>query len=459
MNLSTRTLFALFALAASATAQTPTWSAEFIGAFPPAWTGNTVVQDFNDAGQVVGRTTLDLTFQAWYAEPGQDVQLLPVPAGTDYSDAVVINSSGLIGGTVRVNGVFAGCIWKPTVAGYQPELLPPVPNGGAPINVVGINDLGDVIGRHAPISRPYYWNETEGTVAIDSFLYPVSPVAINNERQIIGDTLRMDLDTGIVENLGNPTGVGYSFQFTKLGLINDAGDCAGYGVTGSSSSNFLPVRYSEGVGWNAYSTIPLNTAGVSGLSSTGDTVYQIWIFGTFVHVDGFGSIPLGSVLDPNSAPFVLAQVWPYLSRAGRLVALGTDPATGQTGLALLSPASFEDLGGASFGSLGTPILGGIGDLTPGSTTRLRLSSANKSALAFLAWSTTSSPLAAFDGVLHTNPVLGFTTVQVDPNGRSEWNLPWPALASGTPLYLQSAIVDPTATAGIALSNALLGTSR
>ncbi|MBC8451315.1 MAG: hypothetical protein H8D72_01265 [Planctomycetes bacterium] len=452
-------LLSVAALVLPGEAQTPTWEAEFLGAFPASWTGSKVIQDFNDAGQVVGHTTLSLTRQAWYGVAATGIQLLPLPAGTDYSEANEINTSGLIGGQVRIAGEYLACIWKPTPSGYVPMVLPPAANGWEPHNVTGLNDRGDLVGKHGPLWWPYYWNETEGTVPISFAVYPATPTDINNEREVIGYTHRMDLDTMVAVDLGDPVGVGYSFQYSELGFINDAGDCAGYGVTGSSSQNKLPVRYTEGVGWKSFSVWPMTYAGVTGLASSGDTTYFLGSFGDFVYVDGVGSLPLGSVLDPSSTAVSGAKVWPMISRGSRLIAEGTDIASGQSGLVLLSPASFDDLGGASTGSLGTPILGGFGDLTAGSPTRVRLSSANKSSVAFLGWSLSSSPLALFGGVLHVNPAAGLLAMPVDAHGRIDLTFAWPPLPAGVSLFLQAGILDAGAVSGVALSNALLGTTK
>ena len=339
-------------------------------------------------------------------------------------------------------------------------VLPAASNGWVPASVTAINDHGDVVGRYGPLSRPYHWAETSGTVGLPYPAFHVVPKDINNERQVIADTLRMDLDTLVVEDLGNPVGVGYNFQFTKLALINDAGDCAGYGVTASSSSNYLPVRYSEGGAWKAFSTIPLNFANVLGLASTGDSVFSLGIHGSYIYVDGVGSLGLGSILDASSTQVNVAGVMPMLTRAGRLLATGTEVETGKTGLALLHPASFEDLGGASPGSLGTPILGGYGDLVAGTPTRLRLSSAAKNSSGFLVMSNQSTPRPLYGGTLFANPPRRIIPIQSDSNGRFELSFNWPAVPPGVQIYLQVTMLDSAAPGGpLALSNALKGVTQ
>jgi hypothetical protein len=449
-------------LAGTAPAQTPTWEAEFIGAWPAGWSGNAVVTGYNDAGLVGGYVTLSLAHHAWYGEPGGGLSLLPVPAGTDWSEVQSINSLGWLGGTGRVGGVWRALLWTPDSSGYQVQLLPAAASGWLPASVTAMNDHGDLVGRYGPVSRPYHWTAATGTVGLPYPAWPHVPVAINNERQVLVDTLRMDLDTLVIEDLGNPTGVGYSFQFTELGRINDAGDVAGVGITASSSNNRLPVSHTDAGGWQAWSTIPMQTGGVSGLASSGDLVYLLNVGGLeslWLHVDGVGSLALGSIVDPGSTAVTVAAIFPSLTRGGRLLAHGTEVASGQFGLALLHPAGFDDLGGASAGSLGTPILGAFGDRTAGSPTRLRLSSASKGSVALLGWSTAAAPRPRFGGVLHPAPGFRMLSVPVDPSGRVDLTFPWPALPVGVPLVLQAGVLDPAAVGGVALSNALLGPTQ
>ena len=456
------TLLLLGGLVGTASAQTPTWEAEFIGAWPAGWFGNSVVTGYNDSGLVAGHVTLGTVRQAWSGQPGAGLSLLPLPAGTDWSEVQSINSLGWLGGTARVGGVWRALLWTPGPSGYQVQLLPAAANGWLPASVTAMNDRGDLVGRYGPVSRPYHWTAATGTVGLPYPAWPHVPVAINNERQVLVDTLRMDLDTMVIEDLGNPTGVGYSFQFTELGRLNDAGDVAGVGITASSSTNVLPVSHTDQGGWEAWSSFPMQTGGVSGLASSGDLVYMLNIAGlesSYLHVDGVGSMALSSIVDPSSAAVTVASILPSLTRGGRLLAYGTEVASGQFGLALLEPAGFEDLGGASAGSLGTPILGAFGDRTPGSPTRLRLSSASKGGMAFLCWSNATLPRPLFGGVLHVAPQLRRILVPVDPSGRMDLTFPWPSLPVGVPLVLQAAVLDPTAVGGVALSNALVGTTQ
>ncbi|MDA0948895.1 MAG: hypothetical protein O2799_10250 [Planctomycetota bacterium] len=455
-------LLLLGSLAVSAPAQTPTWESEFIGAWPTGWPGNAVVTGYNDAGLVGGYVTLSLAHHAWSGEPGAGFTLLPVPAGTNWSEVQSINSLGWLGGTARVSGVWRALLWTPGPSGYQVQLLPAAANGWLPASVTAMNDHGDLVGRYGPVSRPYHWTAATGTVGLPYPAWPHVPVAINNERQVLVDTLRMDLDTLVIEDLGNPTGLGYSFLFTELGRMNDAGDVAGVGITASSSSNVLPVSHTDQGGWEAWSTFPMQSGGVSGLASSGDLVYMLNIAGlesSYLHVEGVGSMALGSIVDPGSTAVTVASIIPSLTRGGRLLAYGTEVASGQFGLALLKPAGFDDLGGASAGSLGAPVLGAFGDRTPGSPTRLRLSSASKGSVAFLVLSITAVPLPLFGGVLHPAPLFGLLPVPVDPSGRVDLTFPWPALPVGVPLVLQAGILDRAAVGGVALSNALLGPTQ
>ncbi|MHC4945951.1 MAG: hypothetical protein ACYTG7_23300 [Planctomycetota bacterium] len=445
---------------ADSQAQTPTWKAELLGTPPASWSSAWAAA-VNDAGLAVGNTYLSGYKRAWIAGPTQPLEILPLPPGATWSQANDINASGVIAGQVLFGSASQGVIWRPGSRGYEYFLLPSGPGGWVPFNATGINDAGDVIGKYGILGGSYLWNEATGVNQITTAQFPKTPADINEQRQILAGTYRMDLDTMVLEDLGNPTGTGFNYLFTELSVLNDAGECGGYANTATGSNwSKQAVRYTDGPVWKAFNNTPLIAAGVGGLAASGDATFHLDLFGQFVYVEGYGSIELQNTLAPAYTDWDLTDSFaPAISRSGRLACNGSNSSTGESGIVLLTPLAFEDLGGASRGALGDPVLSGYGTLIPGDSTRLRLASAAPDSTVYFAVSTTSNPVPLYGGTLHANPPSLIVPFQTNAFGRFELTFDWPSAPPGTTIYLQAAIVDPEAMAGAALSNALLGVTQ
>ena len=329
-------LFLVLALAGSSAAQAPTWKAELLGTPQPSWS-LTAVSALNDSGRTVGNTYVSGWKRAWVAGPDHPLELLPLPAGVDWSEATDVNSSGMVCGNVLINGGSQGAVWKPGPSGYQVQVMPPGPGGVLTVNAQAINDAGEVVGKLGPLSGSYYWTEAAGLTQLPTSVFPDVPEDINNRRQVIADLYRLDLDTMVLENLGSPTGTGYNYLFTVLWAINDSGDCVGYGNTASSGWNKQAMRYTEGVGWKAFNT-PLITASAMDIAENGDTTYQLGTFGLHVWVEGYGNIPLQNTLAPAYAHFDVSGAFaPYISPGSLIATNGADTSTGESGIVLLTP--------------------------------------------------------------------------------------------------------------------------
>ena len=446
-------------LLADSAAQTPTWKAELLGTPIPSWSSVAAVA-VNDAGQVVGNTYLSGYSRAWIAGPGQGLELLPLPPEATWSKAHDINASGVVVGQILFGSDSQAVIWQPGIGGYEAFLLSAGPGGHLPFDARGINDLGDVVGKYGILGGSYHWSEATGVTQITTATFPVVPYDVNEQRQIVGESYRMDLDTLVLEDLGDPTETTYHYVYTELTNINDAGECAGYAVVATSQPPYLPVRYTDGPEWKVFSSFPLVSASASGLSASGDTVFQLGIYGILLYVNGVGSIGLQSLLDPAYRDWDLTGSFvPAISRGGLLAGTGTNTVTGESGVVLLTPLAFEDLGGAARGELGDPVLSGYGSLLPGEPARLRLASAAPDSPVLLALSVRSTPVPLFGGLFHPTPGTRFFVGSTDALGRLDITFPWPAWPSVTPMYLQAVVIDPAAPGGVSLSNALRGETQ
>jgi trimeric autotransporter adhesin len=116
---------------------------------------------------------------------------------------------------------------------------------------------------------------------------------------------------------------------------------------------------------------------------------------------------------------------------------------------------WTDLGSGLGGSLGLPQLTGEGTLVVGASASLALTNAWPSAQTILFLSLTSTPLPFKGGTLVSLPPLLALPLVSSPVGDIALTYPaWPPGASGMSLYFQYAIDDPSAPAGVALSNAV-----
>ena len=118
--------------------------------------------------------------------------------------------------------------------------------------------------------------------------------------------------------------------------------------------------------------------------------------------------------------------------------------------------AFNDLGSGLHGALGIPTLTGTGSLEPGSAGTLTLTEAATSAPAALLMSFQQAALPLAGGTLVPFPYLVLVPLSTDHEGETavEWHT-WPSdLSSGTSIFVQCAVHDAAAPAGIALSNAL-----
>ncbi|MFT7463518.1 MAG: hypothetical protein ACI9EF_001862 [Pseudohongiellaceae bacterium] len=121
--------------------------------------------------------------------------------------------------------------------------------------------------------------------------------------------------------------------------------------------------------------------------------------------------------------------------------------------------AWSDEGNALAGVSGDPALVGSGDLSSGSVNSVELSNAAPSATAALFLALGSTPLPFKGGLLLPNPF--FAPLITMTSGTGNFPLPFvmPAGApAGTELWVQWAIQDAAAVAGVSLSNGVKGTT-
>jgi len=124
----------------------------------------------------------------------------------------------------------------------------------------------------------------------------------------------------------------------------------------------------------------------------------------------------------------------------------------------IQPLAWQDVGSALPGVAGDPVLVGTGDLSAGSANSLGLSNAAPNATIGYIVGVSAANLPFSGGTLVPNPQLVFLLTS---NGAGALDLPFimpPGTPSGSSFIVQVAVQDGAAVAGIALSNALVGTT-
>ncbi len=97
--------------------------------------------------------------------------------------------------------------------------------------------------------------------------FRAAPNDINDERQVVGGQLRMDLDTFNVEDLGIPEG---SYAGSYAYSISNNGQITGVAYLATSSdANQAAARFTDGPGWQVVSGPGKYNAG-AGINSAGD---------------------------------------------------------------------------------------------------------------------------------------------------------------------------------------------
>ncbi|MCB9897747.1 MAG: hypothetical protein H6825_07075 [Planctomycetes bacterium] len=123
----------------------------------------------------------------------------------------------------------------------------------------------------------------------------------------------------------------------------------------------------------------------------------------------------------------------------------------------LAPSAWTDEGSALAGVDGEPRLVGAGDLSAGGTSGVFLDHGAPSALAAIFLAAGTMPLPFKGGMLLPGPFLPPVLVATTPDGAIDVPFVVPAgLPSGGELWVQWAIQDAAAPAGVSLSNAVSG---
>lgn len=378
---------ALLALPALPAAQAPVFQPEILATsgFPTA---------VNTHGQAVGWRSEVGILRAWVAsEVGEE--LLPLPPGMASSRADDVNDLGVIVGRVSDGGLAEigfPAVWTPSESGYEVQLLPVLPSGtfGA---ATAINNLGDIVGYTNTTGfgggPATLFTAPGGPQSLVALGFAAAPADINDQRQLVGGRYRLDLDTGVVEDLGVPPSPP-NYLWTTAAAINEAGQVASTAQLATAGNDPRQVaRYTDGIGWEVLSPAGALNAPL-GIDAAGNVLLQYGAGAALIqalYVDGVGLTPLEDLVDPAAGSWsIVSNLIAAMNEGGEAVTTGGTLGLG--GVVRLSPsaAAAVPYGCAGpAGSLATvspPVLGTtasltlddpLGALTPGAASLLAFS--------------------------------------------------------------------------------------
>jgi hypothetical protein len=124
-------------------------------------------------------------------------------------------------------------------------------------------------------------------------------------------------------------------------------------------------------------------------------------------------------------------------------------------VAALSPNPWVSYGASLPGVLGAPALAADDPLAAGVLIDFHLANAAPSSAAFFVFGTSALFVPFLGGTLVPNPTVVSSAVATGPTGSATLPLTWPpAVPPGVSIWVQAWVVDATAPAGLAASNAI-----
>lgn len=329
---------AMLALPAWADAQAPRYTPDFLGPVQPG--------PVNASAEVIGRVTVAGNLRGAVMRAGQPYQLLPLPTGMISAVANDINDLGVVVGQVGpyYSPEFIGraAAWYPNGDGGYSVVVFGVLPGHVISSADAVNNFGDIVGYsgNGTYRYPVYFDTIGDLVDLPSSGI-FDPVDINDQRIVVDNSStakRLDLDTMIAEDLGvpDPPG-GTNYRATRTAAINELNQVVGSAIlTTSTSCDRQATRYTDGVGWQMFSSCGANN-GANDINDLGDMVMLITIT-PYVRFEGGGSFALESlVVNDVGHWYAVTTSAGWINNNRQIVMYGTNPTTGQTGTLLLTP--------------------------------------------------------------------------------------------------------------------------
>lgn len=454
-------------LAAAAAAQIPTYSVRPIASFSVT----TSFRGASEAGHVVGYQVVTGQIVPFLATAAAGLSYLPLPAGYVSGFAQDVNSRGIVVGAVARNGfpfdLGEPAIWLPQPGGSYSVVIPQQfasmpggPRGPLPINggmAVAINDNDVIVGwsryqgfQGGPSTRFFV---SGAPVDLKAAGFQATVTALSDSTDlIVGDDLLMDLNTGVVTQLGRPNiPVGVNYTLVDAYAVNDAGQTiAAVRRATSLPDAWLSFRHDPVGGWALHdpNQLPYVYVGFYDNNDRGDVVAPggVWFAAEQTLLPGFDGL-----LEPASAHWDTSLG--FLTDSRHVYTTAVDTNTGQHWIVELEPKVCQpDLGFQGPGSAQATVCGtGLG---PQQRSDYRVGQAPPGAVGFVAVSLPGSPdLPWLGGTLVSFNGLIVVPVQTDATGSLSFSLTGSA---GQPLdtIFQSAFLDAAVPTGVTITNAI-----
>lgn len=333
------TLFAI--LLTTLRSATPVYAAETLPNYQLQYLGAGSPAAINNNGVVVGAKVNGNNYEPLVSANGSPWTALPVPGGAMSVFPTDVNDSGVIVGvSYSTSWVPSAVRWTPAGSGYAIEVLPRLP-GDTASYATNINNLGQIVGSrsalgYVPTGQGWLYSDTLGVVALSTRygLWTV-PAGINDAGQIISGVERLDLTTGVIDDIGSGPS---NYNAVTSVAINNSGMIAGSASLRSTSLNVISVfRYEGAAGWQFIAGSSRYTT-ASSINNRGDIGYGEQ--GAGLYLDGLGVYALGSLLDPavTSAGWAITGSSPKINDQRVVATTARNSITGETGGVLLTPS-------------------------------------------------------------------------------------------------------------------------
>jgi hypothetical protein len=309
----------------------PSYQLQYLGVGSPA--------AINNNGVVAGAKFNGSNYEPLVSLNGSTWAALPVPGGATSVFPTDVNDSGVIVGVSYSNWVPSAVRWTPTGSGYAVEVLPRLA-GDTSSYATNINNLGQIVGArnalgYVPTGQGWLYSDTLGLVSLSAQygLWTV-PTGINDAGQIISGVERLNLTTGVIDDIGSGPA---NYNPVTSVAINNNGMIAGSASLHSSSLNIISVfRYEGAAGWRFIAGSSKYTT-ASSINNRGDIGYGEQ--GAGLYLDGLGTYALGSLLDPAvvSAGWAVTGSAPKINDQRVVAVTARNSVTGETGGVLLTP--------------------------------------------------------------------------------------------------------------------------
>lgn len=309
----------------------PSYQLQYLGAGSPA--------AINNNGIVVGAKLNGNNYEPLVSIGGSTWVPLPVPSGATSVFPTDVNDSGVIVGVSYSNWIPSAVRWTPTGSGYAVEVLPRLA-GDTASYATNINNLGQIVGSrstlgYVPTGQGWLYSDALGMVALSTQygLWTV-PTGINDAGQIISGVERLDLTTGVIDDIGSGPS---NYNAVTSVAINNGGMIAGSASLRSTSLNIISVfRYEGAAGWRFIAGSSKYTI-ASSINNRGDIGYGEQ--GAGLYLDGLGTYALWSLIDPavTNAGWAITGSSPKINDQRAVATTARNSVTGETGGVLLTP--------------------------------------------------------------------------------------------------------------------------